>query len=111
MKKSIFLSAAALVMGFTALTGCGEDPNRPKTREERIAATQEGIRNSPEWLDAIKKKAEDRKVPLDTMILRDAIWMADEEDGKHKEAAPAPAPDAPAPAPAADAKTPAPATK
>jgi hypothetical protein len=101
MKKSIFLTVAALVMGFTAFTGCtSNNADAPKTREERIAATQEAIKNSPEWLETVKKKAEERHLPLDSMILRDAIWMADEEDGKHKEV-PAPA------APAADAAKPA----
>jgi hypothetical protein len=106
MKKSIFLSVFTLALGFATLTGCGTDPNKPKTREERIAETQEAIRNSPDWLNAVKAKAEMNKIPLDSMILKDAVWMVDDQDGLHKEpAAPAPAPGdkpAEAPAPAGD---------
>ena len=106
MKKSIFLSVFALSLGFVAITGCGEDPNKPKTRDERIAAVEESIRSNPEWLNDIKKKAEDRKVPLDTMIHLDALFMVGNEDGAKAAADAAPA------APAAGdkpAETPAPA--
>jgi hypothetical protein len=111
MKKSFFLAAFTLCIGsFITFTGCS-DPNAPKTTQERISEIEDQIRNSPEWLNQVKKKAEDNKVPLDTMIRKDATWMVDDQDGKHvPEAAPAaPAPEAakpageaaPAPAPAA----------
>lgn len=36
------------------------------------------IKNSPEWLEKVKKKALDKKIPLDSMILIDAIYMANQ---------------------------------
>ena len=99
MKKSIFLSAFALTVGLVAMTGCGgsTDPNQPKTREERVADIESQIRASEEWLQKVKQKAEDNHVPLDTMIFKDASWMVDDQDGKHKPEN-APAADAPKPA-------------
>jgi hypothetical protein len=32
------------------------------------------IKNSAEWLALVQKKAQDQNVPLDTMLLRDAIY-------------------------------------
>jgi hypothetical protein len=109
MKKSIFFSVFTLAFGFATLTGCGDDPNKPKTREERIAEIQENIRNTPDWLNSVKAKAEANKEQLDSMILKDAMWMVDDQDGLHKEpAAPAPAAgDKPAEAPAPSGDKPA----
>jgi hypothetical protein len=35
------------------------------------------IKNSPEWLEKVKEKADKRNIPLDSMILLDAIWMVE----------------------------------
>jgi hypothetical protein len=109
MKKSIFLTVFTLSLGLLSIAGCGEDPNKPKTREERIAEFEQKMRDTPEWLSDIKKKAEDRKVPLDTMIHLDAVFMVGAEDGIKPEAVPAAATDKPAdpaatPTPAANGK-------
>ena len=110
MKKSIFLSVFTLALGCATLTSCGTDPNKPKTREERIAEYEEKMRSTPEWLADIKRKAEERKTPLDSMIHKDAVFMVEGEDGVRKDepAAPAPA-TAETPAPAAGEKPAAPA--
>ena len=55
-----------------------------KSYDERVKEMIEGIRNNPEWFAAVKKKAEERKISLDSMLLMDARWMIDEQDGKHK---------------------------
>lgn len=44
-------------------------------RESRINAFIEAIKNSPEWLEAVKEKAKKKNIPLDSMILLDAIHM------------------------------------
>jgi hypothetical protein len=40
------------------------------------------IRNSPDWLNSIKKQAQEQGVPLDEMINRNAVWMAEQEKNK-----------------------------
>jgi hypothetical protein len=47
----------------------------PKDRQSKIADYIEAIKNSPEWLDQVKKKATAKNIPLDSMILLDAIHM------------------------------------
>jgi len=48
-------------------------------RQERINLYIGKIENTPEWLDLVKKKAVENNVSLDSMILLDAIYMADTE--------------------------------
>lgn len=48
-----------------------------KTRELKIEEYIQTIKNTPEWLEKVKKKAIQRNIPLDSMILLDAIWMVD----------------------------------
>lgn len=47
------------------------------SRQEKINKYIETIKNSPEWLEKVKEKATAKKIPLDSMILLDAIWMTD----------------------------------
>lgn len=44
-----------------------------------ILRMEETIRNSPEWLESIKKKADDQGVPIDFLIRNDAIYALDQE--------------------------------
>jgi len=46
-----------------------------KDRQSRIAEFVRSIKNSPDWLEQIKQKAILKKIPLDSMILLDAIYM------------------------------------
>jgi hypothetical protein len=48
-------------------------------RQVKIQNFIASIKNSPEWLEKIKGKAIKRKIPLDSMILLDAIWMVDKK--------------------------------
>lgn len=59
----------------------------PKSYEERVKEVENKIRNTPEWLSSVEKKAKDMNMSLDSMIHKDASWMIDEEDGKHNNAA------------------------
>lgn len=54
-----------------------------KTYEERVNEIREGIRKNPEWLANVEKKAKEKNIPLDSMILLDARWLVDDQDGKH----------------------------
>jgi len=44
-------------------------------REAMIAILMMSIRQTPNWLDQVKQKAEDQQLPLDEMIRRDAVWI------------------------------------
>lgn len=54
------------------------DAIRANTRQSKIDGFIQSIKNTPEWLDQVKEKAIKRNISLDSMILLDAIWMADE---------------------------------
>jgi hypothetical protein len=45
----------------------------------RLRYFERKIRNNPEWLELVRKKAQEQKVALDEMIRRDAQYMVDEE--------------------------------
>lgn len=49
----------------------------PKDRQSRIAEYVQRIKNSPDWLGKVKEKAILKNIPLDSMILLDAIYMVD----------------------------------
>lgn len=49
----------------------------PKDRQSRIAEFVQAIKNSPDWLEKVKEKAKTKNIPLDSMILLDAIYMID----------------------------------
>lgn len=46
-----------------------------RDRQSRIAEFVQAIKNSPEWLGQVKEKAKIKNIPLDSMILLDAIYM------------------------------------
>jgi hypothetical protein len=52
--------------------------------EERVKEFENAIRSDEKWLNAIKEKATAEGVPLDTMIRRDAMYMAEEERKANK---------------------------
>jgi len=47
------------------------------SRESRINAMMQSIYNTPEWLKNVEEKAKIKNIPLDSMVLLDAIWMID----------------------------------
>lgn len=46
---------------------------------ERIKWYVNEINNDPEWLEAVKKKAIEKNIPLEKMIMQDAQWSAENE--------------------------------
>jgi hypothetical protein len=48
-------------------------------RKLKIEEYIRSIKSSPEWLEKVKQKAIQKHIPLDSMILLDAIWMTDSE--------------------------------
>ncbi len=54
-----------------------------KTYEERVNEIREAIRKNPEWLANIEKKAKEQNISVDSMMLLDARWLVDDQDGKH----------------------------
>ena len=55
------------------------DVIRNKIRQHKIEGFIQSIKNTPEWLEQVKVKAIRNKIPLDSMILLDAIWMTDNQ--------------------------------
>lgn len=49
-----------------------------------LAHFEKLIRDKPEWLEAVTKKAIERKIPVEEMIRSDAQWMAEQEMAKQK---------------------------
>jgi len=52
---------------------------RTKNRQRKIEGFIQSIKNTPEWFKKVKEKAIQAKIPLDSMILLDAIWMTDNQ--------------------------------
>jgi DNA-binding helix-hairpin-helix protein with protein kinase domain len=48
-------------------------------RQQMIEEYIHSIKNTPEWLEKVKQKAIQKNIPLDSMILLDAIYMVDSE--------------------------------
>jgi hypothetical protein len=48
-------------------------------RQTKIDNFIKSIKNSPEWIKNVQEKATLKNIPLDSMILLDAIWMVDNE--------------------------------
>ena len=48
-------------------------------RQQKIEEYIHSIKNTPEWLEKVKQKATQKHIPLDSMILLDAIYMTDLE--------------------------------
>lgn len=46
---------------------------------ERIAQVKEAILNTPEWHEQIRKKARERNISVDSMMVIDALYMIEEE--------------------------------
>ncbi len=44
-------------------------------REKEIERIKNDILNSDSWLNAVKQNAEERNIPLDSMLTLDAIYM------------------------------------
>lgn len=47
-------------------------------RQQKIEGFIKAIKNTPEWLELVKKKAIEKNISLDSMILLDAIYMVDQ---------------------------------
>ncbi|HMO32355.1 MAG TPA: hypothetical protein PKE63_09270 [Lacibacter sp.] len=55
-----------------------------KTYEERVQENIQLMKNSPEWLAEEQRKADERGIPLDSMLLIDARWMVDQSSAPDK---------------------------
>ena len=88
--KTIF--KLSIISSLFLISSCGDEQNassdsvlvKSKTYEERLQETESKIRNNPDWVQSIEKKAKENNISTDSMIHADARWMIDEEDGKHK---------------------------
>ncbi len=70
--------------GAGTTTGAATDTSKG-SYEQRVKNAENTIRNTPTWLAEEQKKAKERNISVDSMILLDARWVVDEEDGKHKQ--------------------------
>ncbi len=51
----------------------------------RVQYFEELIRNSPEWMESIRKKAGERNITTEEMLQKDAVYMAEQEQLKKKQ--------------------------
>ena len=84
MKSLFYFLAVALLFLFASCNNAPVTEAKVKTYEERFKELEAGIRNNPDWLASIDKKAKEKNIPVDSMIKLDITWMIDEQDGKHK---------------------------
>ena len=54
------------------------------TKNEKVQKRISEIKANPEWLKIMEVKAKERRVPVDTVINDDALWMVQEEENKAK---------------------------
>lgn len=52
-----------------------KNPEKYTSRETMIPILMMSIRHTPEWLEKVKAKAEEKGLPLDEMIRLDATWI------------------------------------
>lgn len=85
MKKLLFRFYIVSVF-IAAFISCENEnvADKPKTFEERYKELETSIKNNPEWLASIEKKAKERNIPADSMMKLDIIWAIDDQDGKHR---------------------------
>ncbi len=57
-------------------------PEKYSRKEELLPILMMSIRQTPDWLAKVQKKAEEKNIPLDEMIRRDAEWIYNEKYGK-----------------------------
>ncbi len=57
------------------VTNKGASDGAPRAFDKRLNEIISGIRNSPNWYKEIVKKAHDRGIPVDTMLVQDATWV------------------------------------
>lgn len=96
MKYRLILFATSLLIGFSSCKDVkdqeeGTEVKIEKTYEERVQEIVGQIKGNPQWLADVEKKAKEKNISLDSMILVDARWLVDEQDGKHSAAATQPA--------------------
>lgn len=73
-KEIIRIKATNSQTNWTPLNAINE------SRQTRINRYIDTIKNTPDWLEKVKKKAIEKNIPLDSMIKLDAIWMADQNN-------------------------------
>jgi hypothetical protein len=91
MKFRLILLATSLLFGISSCNDVkdqeeGTEVKIEKTYEERVQEIVGQIRSNPQWLADVEKKSKEKNIPLDSMILVDARWLVDEQDGKHSAA-------------------------
>lgn len=59
-----------------------QEDNRKKSRFQRIEEIKQEIQKTPEWIGSLRKEAEEKKLPLDSLINAAAGFMVDQQDGK-----------------------------
>lgn len=55
-----------------------------KENQSPVLKVEEAIRNNPEWMELIKRKAAEKNISIDAMIRADAEWSVEQERLKKK---------------------------
>jgi len=57
-------------------------PEKYTRKEDLITIFMMSIRGTPEWFEAVRKKAKERGIPVDEMVRMDAEWIYNDKYGK-----------------------------
>jgi hypothetical protein len=63
-------------------TGKGDILLEHKKLNDLIKFQEQVIRNNPEWIELVRKKAASQNIPIDTAIHRDAVFMVNKTQNK-----------------------------
>ena len=84
VKKITLEKRIAMESGYLLYEDYLKNPNKYTDKEDRITIIMMSIRSTPDWLAKVEAKANERNIPLDEMIRRDAEWIYNEKFGKSK---------------------------
>ena len=59
------------------------NPDKYTSKNDILLSYELAIRNTPEWLTEIKRKAKENNISVDEQIHNDAIWIYEEKYGKN----------------------------
>jgi len=62
----------------------GAEKQNIRLSDKLIKETTEKIKNTPEWLSQVKKKATENNVTLDEQIFQDVLWIVNDVSGQGK---------------------------
>ncbi len=81
-KASYYYMDLRMMVNVDAEYMAGQKLQQKNPSEEKIKVYEDLIRKDPDWLESVRKKAEDHGKSLDRAIRDDAIYMVEQEEKK-----------------------------